>query len=183
VARPSIVIALPTDEATPVAAELQAAGYTAISVRHPDELEALLASHRDIAIAILDGDTDFDRSLQFYDLVHEEGRSIPALMVMSSQALDRIESTSGASGLDDEFLARPYSADSIRWRVEAMCIRSQTEDDGSGPVLQTGLMGAEGWASRATVVAVFNPKGGSARRPWRPTSRRPSRSASPRTSS
>ena len=159
-ARPSIVIALPTDEATPVAAELQAAGYTAISVRHPDELEALLASHRDIAIAILDGDTDFDRSLQFYDLVHEEGRSIPALMVMSSQALDRIESTSGASGLDDEFLARPYSADSIRWRVEAMCIRSQTEDDGSGPVLQTGLMGAEGWASRATVIAVFNPKGG-----------------------
>jgi pilus assembly protein CpaE len=41
-----------------------------------------------------------------------------------------------------------------------MCIRSQTVDDGSGPILQGGPIEADGWSSRATIVAVFNPKGG-----------------------
>jgi pilus assembly protein CpaE len=41
-----------------------------------------------------------------------------------------------------------------------MCIRSQTVDDGSGPVIQTGSFDAGEWTRRATVVAVFNPKGG-----------------------
>lgn len=159
-ARPGIVIALPVEESRPVAAELQAAGYTTISVQHPDELEALLGSQRDIAVAILDGETDFDRSLEYYGLLHDQGRSIPALMVMSQRALDRLDADAAGSTLEDEYLSRPYSAESVRWRIEAMCIRSQTVDDGSGPILQTGAMGAEGWNRRATVIAVFNPKGG-----------------------
>ena len=41
-----------------------------------------------------------------------------------------------------------------------MCIRRETVDDGSGPVLQGGdRSAAEHWESRAT-IAVFNPKGG-----------------------
>jgi len=44
--------------------------------------------------------------------------------------------------------------------VEAMCIRSQTVDDGSGPVLAGGDPGSHGWSTKAAVVAVFNPKGG-----------------------
>jgi pilus assembly protein CpaE len=63
-------------------------------------------------------------------------------------------------GSGDEYFTRPYSADSIRWRVEAMCIRRETVDDGSGPVLAAGEMGSEAWSRRATVIAVFNPKGG-----------------------
>ena len=40
-----------------------------------------------------------------------------------------------------------------------MCIRRETVDDGSGPVLQSG--GSNGaWNGRATTIAVFNPKGG-----------------------
>ncbi len=41
-----------------------------------------------------------------------------------------------------------------------MCIRSQTVDDGSGPVIQTGDFESGEWTRRATVVAIFNPKGG-----------------------
>jgi pilus assembly protein CpaE len=41
-----------------------------------------------------------------------------------------------------------------------MCIRSQTIDDGSGPIIQTGIVDSGDWARRATVVAIFNPKGG-----------------------
>ena len=156
--RPAIAVALPTSEATPVAAELRAAGFTVATVTHPDELEALLASRRDVAVAILDGETDLDQSLEYYSLLRENGRQIPALMVMSDRALARMDV--GANEAEDEYFSRPYSAESLRWRVEAMCIRSQTVDDGSGPVLQGGPIETDGWSSRATLVVVFNPKGG-----------------------
>jgi pilus assembly protein CpaE len=158
VARPAIAVALPSDESAPVAAELRAAGFTAATVNHPDELEALLASRRDIAVAILDGETDFDQSLEYYSLLRDNGRAVPALMVVSERTLSRMTGSSGS--VEDEYFTRPYSAESLRWRVEAMCIRSQTVDDGSGPILQGGPIETDGWAQRATVVAVFNPKGG-----------------------
>ena len=155
-ARPAIVIALPPEERGAVSDELGAAGFEAITIGTPDELGALLASRRDIAVAILDGERDFDTSLEYYGLLHEGSLSIPALMVMSAQALDRMFSPTSA----DEFFSRPYTADSIRWRVEAMCIRSVTVDDGSGPVIQGGSMEIGDWSRLATVIAVFNPKGG-----------------------
>jgi Flp pilus assembly CpaE family ATPase len=158
VARPAIVVALPPSESAPVSAELRAAGFTVATVAHADELEALLASRRDVAVAILDGETDFDQSLEYYALLRDAGRAIPALMVVSERALARLDPNSG--GVEDEYFSRPYSAESLRWRVEAMCIRSQTVDDGSGPILQGGPIETEGWAQRATILAVFNPKGG-----------------------
>jgi MinD-like ATPase involved in chromosome partitioning or flagellar assembly len=156
VARPAIVIALPPSERGPVTDELRAAGFEAINIGTPDELDALLTARHDIAVAILDGENDFDTSLEYYGLLHDGGRNIPALMVMSPKALDRMFSPTTA----DEFFSRPYTADSIRWRVEAMCIRSVTVDDGSGPIIQGGSMEMVDWSRRATVIAIFNPKGG-----------------------
>jgi MinD-like ATPase involved in chromosome partitioning or flagellar assembly len=160
VARPAVAIALPPDEATPVAAELREAGFPSITVTQPDQLEALLASRRDIAVAILDGETDFDQSLEYYGCLRDHGRSIPALMVVSPRALERLAGSPTSENVEDEYFTRPYSAESLRWRVEAMCIRSQTIDDGSGPVLAGGDATSHGWTTRASVVAVFNPKGG-----------------------
>ncbi len=157
-ARPTIAVALPSSESAPVSAELRAAGFTVATVSHPDELDALLSSRRDVAVAILDGETDLDQSLEYYSLLRDAGRTIPALMVMSERALARLDPSSG--DVEDEYFTRPYSAESLRWRVEAMCIRSQTVDDGSGPVLQSGPIEADGWSSRATILAIFNPKGG-----------------------
>ena len=157
-ARPSVAVSLPDEESVPVAAELREAGFTVVTVSHPDELEAFLAGNRDVAVAILDGETDFDQSLEFYGLLRESGRAIPALMVVSPRTLDKLGSATGS--VEDEYFTRPYSAESLRWRVEAMCIRSQTVDDGSGPILQSGPMEADGWTHPATVIAVFNPKGG-----------------------
>jgi Flp pilus assembly CpaE family ATPase len=159
VARPTIAIALPADESVPVTAELREAGFTVVTVNHPDELEALLASTRNVAVAILDGETDFDTSLEYYGLLRDAGRAIPALMVVSPRTLDQLGARASGS-VEDEYFSRPYSAESLRWRVEAMCIRSQTVDDGSGPILQSGPLEADGWTHRATVIAVFNPKGG-----------------------
>jgi cellulose biosynthesis protein BcsQ len=156
VARPAIVVALPQEERAPVTAELRAAGFEAITIGTPDELDALLTARHDIAVAILDGERDFDMSLEYYGLLHESGRNIPALMIMSPQAIDKMFSPTSA----DEFFSRPYTADSLRWRVEAMCIRSVTVDDGSGPIIQGGSMEMVDWSRRATVIAIFNPKGG-----------------------
>src|SRR5690349_21530627 len=155
-ARPAIVIALPPVERQPVLDELRAAGFEAISISRPEELEALLTVRHDIAVAILDGENDFNTSLEYYSLLHEGAREIPALMVMSAATLGTMMGTSSS----DEFFTRPYTADSIRWRVEAMCIRSVTIDDGSGPIIQGGSMDVGDWSRRATVLAIFNPKGG-----------------------
>jgi pilus assembly protein CpaE len=160
VARQAVAIALPADERGPVATELNAAGYEIIAVHRPEELEAVLLSRRDIAVAILDGESDFDLSLEYYGLLHDDGRDIPALMVVSPRALDRLAGAATRTAINDEYFTRPYSVESLRWRVEAMCIRSQTVDDGSGPVIQSNPIEGGDWSRRATIVAVFNPKGG-----------------------
>jgi Flp pilus assembly CpaE family ATPase len=160
VARRAIVAALPPDEQGPVVAELRAAGFDAIAIAQPGELESILETRRDIAVAILDGESDFDTSLEYYALLHENGAHIPALMVMSPRALDKMTLGPSRADAGDEFFTRPYSPDALRWRVEAMCIRSLTVDDGSGPVIQGGATDVGEWQRRATMIAVFNPKGG-----------------------
>jgi len=158
VARHAIVVALPPNESDPVCAELAMAGFEAISVDAPFQLEALLDSRRDIAVAILDGEIDPDEALAFHRTLRDGGRDIAALTVVSAQDYERHNAEDDGTG--DEYFTRPYSADSIRWRIEAMCIRRETVDDGSGPVLAAGEVGTEAWGHRATLIAVFNPKGG-----------------------
>ena len=159
-ARPAIVAALPPSEQGAVIAELRAAGFDAIAVSSPVDLETLLSTRRDIAVAILDGESDFDTSLEYYALLHDAGRDIAALMVMSPRALESMATGPSRADARDEFFTRPYSPDALRWRVEAMCIRSMTVDDGSGDVLGGGSVEMDDWQRRAQLIAVFNPKGG-----------------------
>jgi pilus assembly protein CpaE len=159
VARPAVVVALPLTESTSVSAELLAAGFEVISVEHPRELEGALDARRDVALAILDGELDPEEASAYEAALRDAGRPIPTLTVVSPRAFERLSSVAQADS-DNEYFTRPYSADSIRWRVEAMCIRRETVDDGSGPILQGGDIGLGAWTGRATTIAVFNPKGG-----------------------
>src|SRR5205814_10537598 len=113
-----------------------------------------------IAVAIIDAETDFDDSLEYYGLLHEAGVHVPTLMIVSPTAIDQLAEGGSRGAIDDEYFTRPYSAEALRWRVEAMCIRSQTFDDGSGPVMVSGPSDSSDWVRRATTIAVFNPKGG-----------------------
>ncbi len=158
--RPTIAVHLPSNEYARVAPELESAGFRPVPVQRPVDLEALLADRHDVAVAIIDGEADFGSSLEFYAVLHESARAIPALLVVSPRQLDRFEGAPARATVDDELITRPYSAESLRWRVEAMCIRSQTVDDGSGEVLQSSAIDTSGWGRRASVIAVFNPKGG-----------------------
>jgi pilus assembly protein CpaE len=158
-ARPAVAVALPPGESVPVSAELLEAGFEVIAVDDVDELTAALATRRDIAVVIVDGEAEDDEVGAYWTALQNAGRPIPALTVVSSGAYQRMTEMDD-DGSGNEYFTRPYSADAIRWRVEAMCIRRETVDDGSGPVLKAGPVGHDGWSRRATVIAVFNPKGG-----------------------
>jgi len=159
--RQSVAVALPSEELAPVERELATAGYDVVPVTSPEEFAGLLDSRREFALAVLDGEHDFDQSLEYYSLLHDGGRDIPALMVVSARNLEQLTGAATKATINDEYFTRPYSADSLRWRVEAMLIRSHTVDDGKGPIIESdnGLDSAA-WTKRATIVAIFNPKGG-----------------------
>lgn len=170
--RQAVAITLPPTELASVSAQLVEAGYEPIEVTTADDLEALLNLRRDIGVAILDAENDFDRSLEMYAMLHDEDRNIPALMVVAARALDRM-SMAGKSRVNDEYFTRPYSAESLRWRVEAMLIRAEIPvEDTEGGIIYDQSMQASGSDSgvgevieegdfhRGQIVIVFNPKGG-----------------------
>jgi Flp pilus assembly CpaE family ATPase len=158
-ARPAVVIVLPPSESVPVSAELHQAGFEVIVVEDPADLSATLTSRRDVAVAILDGESDEELVGEYWQQLQQASRPIPALVVVPSDVYQHmIEAEDDGTG--NEYFTRPYSAESMRWRIEAMCIRRETVDDGSGPILASGPDGHDGWKRRATVIAVFNPKGG-----------------------
>jgi pilus assembly protein CpaE len=155
--RPAVALLLPPAEAAPVAEELIQGGFDPIVVHDALELEGVLATRREVVVGVLDIETDVDDGVMAWSLLHD-GRNTPALLVVNPSTLDRLD-PAAAGYENDEYLTRPYSPESIRWRVEAMCIRSVAVDDGSGPVLQGSIENVD-WGHRGQLVVVFNPKGG-----------------------
>ena len=159
--RSAIAIALPPAEFAAASAQLAESGYEPIEVRTAEDLAALLNKRRDIGLAVLDGENDFDRALEMYSMLHDEDRNIPALMVMADRVLDRM-SLVGKARVNDEYFTRPYSAESLRWRVEAMLIRAEipVEETESGIMKSESPTEPSGDVHRGQIVIVFNPKGG-----------------------
>ncbi len=172
--RSAVAIALPPPEFEALRAQLTGAGYDAVAVDSPEQLDRLLKGRLDIRVAILDGETDFDGALEMYAVLHEGERNIPALVLMPPRALGRM-GLAGRGHVKDEYFSRPYSAESLRWRVEAMLIRVENVPapefsesilaGGVGaPALETmgytAERGTENGPRSARVLIVFNPKGG-----------------------
>ena len=166
--RSAVAICLPRDEFLAVDAELAEAGYEAIAVENADELEALLQRRTDVGLAILDGERDFDATIEMYSLLHDGDRNISSLMIVSATAVDRL-SLAGRARVNGEFVTRPYSAASLRWRVEAMLIRAETmliraealDDDTRVAILDGDVdVAAPSVLHRGRIIVVFNPKGG-----------------------
>ncbi len=162
-ARSAIAIALPPAEFGAVSEQIAEAGFEPIEIRTAGDLEALLHERRDIGLAIVDSENDFDATLEMYALLHDEDRDIPALIVVAAQAFDQMSGFGGKASVKDEYVTRPYSAESLRWRVEAMLIRAEMPvgETESGIIMSeppTEPSEAEG--PRGQIVIVFNPKGG-----------------------
>ena len=125
--RPAVAILLPDSEADHVGLELHAGGFDPIYVRRARELIELLATRRDVVVAVIDAQADDIDGEDAWAALHESGRSVPALLVVDSTSLDSLDDAMTGHA-DDEYVIRPYSGESIRWRVEAMCIRSAAVD-------------------------------------------------------
>ena len=138
--RSAVAIALPRLEFEAVREHLVEAGYDAILVRSDLELEMLLRTRDDISLAVLDGENDFDGTLEMYASLHDSDRNIPALLLMPPRVLGRM-GLGGRGSVKDEYFTRPYSPESLRWRVEAMLIRVENvpAEAGAGPVIDADL--------------------------------------------
>jgi MinD-like ATPase involved in chromosome partitioning or flagellar assembly len=167
VPRSAVAIALPSPEFEAVREHLVEAGYDAIHVRSDLELEMLLRTRDDIRVAVLDGEKDFDGTLEMYATLHEADRNVPALLLMPPRALGRM-GLGGRGPVKDEYFTRPYSPESLRWRVEAMLIRVENvpAESGAGPVIDAALRELSSSdevptdGKRGKIIIVFNPKGG-----------------------
>jgi hypothetical protein len=147
---------------------LAEAGYEAIPVLGADELEALLELRRDLRLAILDGEKDFDGTIEMYALLHEGERNVASLMIVSPNVIEGLSLATRARG-NGEFVTRPYSASSLRWRVEAMLLRAEimlvraevAGADSHGPLLDgEARVASSAEVHRGQIIVVFNPEGG-----------------------
>jgi MinD-like ATPase involved in chromosome partitioning or flagellar assembly len=154
--------------------DLVAAGLEPVHATSADELERLLADRDDIRVAILDGETDIDQVLEMYGVLHDGGRKIPALILVPPLTMGRM-SLGGRNDSTDEYFSRPFTAESLRWRIDAMLIRG-----GDAPVEEPAVVVEEIVAAhtaaepepappeaepiddsqRGQLIVVFNPKGG-----------------------
>jgi len=161
VPRAAVAITLPTAELGAVREHLDEAGFEAVPVESADELERLLGERSDIRCAVLDGETDFDTTLEMYAVLREDGRSIPVLMLIPPRSLGRIGF--GRAQARDEYFTRPYSAESLRWRIEAMLIRVESvtpEAASVGALLSEDMSepaSGQTTESAAAPVPVFDP--------------------------
>ena len=99
-ARPAILCCLPIDECTPVGTALTEAGFAVLHAANATEAGPMLAKRRDIGVAIIDGETDFDDSLELYSLLHGNGVEVPTLMVVSPKAFERLTTNTHGRRLD-----------------------------------------------------------------------------------
>ena len=138
-ARPAVVVALPAAESEP---GRRRAGRGRLRRRRgPRTRPSSRPSWRSAAtsrVAILDGETDFDESLEYYAALHDGGRSIPALMVVSPESFERLDRRA-RTALDDEYLTRPYSRRRRSAGGSRPCASAaRPSTTAAGPILQGG---------------------------------------------
>jgi pilus assembly protein CpaE len=160
VPRSAVAVCLPGSEFRAVRKRLTEAGFEAIAVKSPGDVEKLLARRNDVDIAILDTEADFDGSIAMYGVLRRGDRDVFILMLVPPQSLGRIGLNRGVDPRD-EYFTRPYSAESLRWRIEAMLLRAERprEAESAAAILAEGAEGAEG-AEDAEVETAAVPAAG-----------------------
>src|SRR3972149_174183 len=157
--RPTIAVGLPARETQAVLEVLEAAELATVTLESPEDLAALVESGRPIGLALLDAGDDPSALLDIVGRLRQHEHRIPLLVVTHADHLEVLLDEGGLSPAD-EVVLRPIEADGLRWRAEAMLIRSQIGGEPSeGAVLSRGHVEAS-WAARSPIVAIFNPKGG-----------------------
>jgi pilus assembly protein CpaE len=156
--RPTVVLALSEPERSEVVEVLNEAGFDTIPMPTSAPIVEAFSPTTPHLIAVVDVAGDPAGAAA---RVQEARRGRPgALWVVYSATESELDGLD-AAGLDvDEIILRPWSADALRWRVEAIAIRAQAPaSTSSDAVLAGGHLDGD-WGPGAPVFAVFNPKGG-----------------------
>ncbi|HYL41313.1 MAG TPA: AAA family ATPase [Candidatus Binatus sp.] len=157
-ARANVVVHLPEGEQEAVVEALLNAGFGVAEAYTPADLVALTTVPEQFSHAIVDVDRTPRPTLEALGRLRRHHGRLSVLFIASADGLDAIEEA--GMGPDDEILGRPVTADSIRWRLEAMVVRFAADSE-TGEVDQTVAGEAlSHLGSRSPILAVFNPKGG-----------------------
>jgi pilus assembly protein CpaE len=157
--RPTIAICLPLPEREAVVQALAAAEFGTVALEAPADLAAVIDAELPIGLAVLDAGADLAELLAAVAGLRGRHRAVPLLIVTIEAHLEALHAE-GALGPGDEVVVRPVDPDALRWRAEAMLIRSQVvTDHAEGAILTRGRVEAD-WAARPPIIAIFNPKGG-----------------------
>jgi pilus assembly protein CpaE len=156
--RPTIAVGLDARDRDAVLEHLTTAEFGTVAIESVSEIAAVVEGGIPVALAILDAGGNPQHLAAALATFHASPASVPVLIVAGTADLDALEQAE--LGPDDEVVIRPIDPDAIRWRAEAMLIRSQVAGGGEdATVLSRGRVEAE-WATRSPIVAIFNPKGG-----------------------
>ena len=156
--RATVVVHLPPGERAPVVEALLEAGFGVAEANTTDDIMALTTVPERFSLAVVDVDASPRVTVDAVKRLRRHLGRLAALYVASAHSFDVVAEE--GIGPEDELIARPFSADSIRWRVEAMVIRSASDAE-TGEVDQAIAGEAlHNLGSGSPILAVFNPKGG-----------------------
>jgi len=157
--RPTIAVGLPNSERDSLLAQLGAAEFATVVLESANELGEVIRAGLPVSLAILDATDDLEALAGALAGVRELAPAVLLLIIADPDQLEALHED-GILGPDDEAVLRPADPDALRWRTEAMLIRSQMAGEhATGAVLARGQVEAE-WAARSPIIAIFNPKGG-----------------------
>jgi pilus assembly protein CpaE len=157
-ARANVVVALPEGEHEPVVDQLLGAGFGVFEARSTADLTALTTVQDRFDLIVIDADHADDAAIDALRHLRQARDRIAVLYVASSDTLDTVEHVGMTDA--DEVALRPFSADSLRWRVEAMVVRSAADSE-TGEI--DSVVAGEALhhlGSVSPILAIFNPKGG-----------------------
>jgi pilus assembly protein CpaE len=155
--RATVVVALPDGERQEVRAALTAGDYECVPVTDRRSLERALAAQPDVSLVVLDLEHDLDAGLEHYSVVRELAPGAAALLVVTSETMQLLPGSSLQR--HDEYAVRPFTAEALRWQVEAMLIRARVVDPALSGRSGPDDDGADG-RRRAPILSIFSPKGG-----------------------
>ncbi|HJW22068.1 MAG TPA: AAA family ATPase [Candidatus Limnocylindrales bacterium] len=156
--RANVVVALPEGEHDPVVEELLGAGFGVFEAHSPDDFAALSTVEDRFDVVVIDAERANDSALEALRRLRQARDRISVLHVASPESLETLDSVGMTD--DDEVALRPFSADSLRWRIEAMVVRSAADSE-TGEVNSTVAGEAlHHLGSASPILAIFNPKGG-----------------------
>lgn len=156
--RATILVAVAPSDQAAIAGELLAAGFGVVQAESPADLEALATATEGFALAVVDTTVSPRPTIAAIKELRLHRSAFATLFVTSLESFDVVDAA--GIGPNDELAMRPVTADSIRWRVEAMVIRSSADETSgefdsvlAGEALQHLNAGSP-------ILAIFNPKGG-----------------------